>query len=48
MDMPVKNRTNNERLKNTGSGKFIGIRFNSRQGGVLDMKNGDFTFWGQD
>jgi hypothetical protein len=36
------------RLKNTGSGKFIGIRFNSRQGGVLDMKNSDFTFWGQD
>ena len=37
----------NERLKNTGGGKFIGISFNSRQAGVLDTKTGDFTFWGQ-
>ncbi|MGO8930585.1 MAG: hypothetical protein ACLQU3_27325 [Limisphaerales bacterium] len=36
-----------ERLKNTGSGKFIGISFNSRQAGVLDVKSGDFTFQGQ-
>jgi hypothetical protein len=37
-----------DHLKNTGSGKFIGIGFNSRQGGVLDVKNGDFIFQGQD
>jgi hypothetical protein len=37
----------NERLKSTGSGKFIGILFSSRQAGMLDMKNGDFTFAGQ-
>jgi hypothetical protein len=37
-----------ERLKKTGSGKFIGISFGSRQAGVLDVKNGDFTFQGQD
>ncbi len=37
-----------ERLKKSGSGKFIGISFNSRQAGVLDLKNGDFTFQGQD
>lgn len=37
-----------ERLKKTGSGKFIGISFSSRQFGVLDVKNGDFTFQGQD
>jgi hypothetical protein len=36
-----------ERLKNSGSGKFIGISFNSRQAGMLDVKNGDFTFQGQ-
>ena len=37
-----------ERLKKTGSGKFIGISFGSRQAGVLDVKNGDFIFEGQD
>ena len=37
-----------ERLKHTGNGRFIGISFNSRQSGVLDVKNGDFIFEGQD
>jgi hypothetical protein len=37
-----------ERLKTTGSGKFVAISFNSTQFGVLDVKNGDFTFEGQD
>jgi hypothetical protein len=37
-----------DHLKDTGSGKFIGIGFNSRQGGVVDVKNGNFTFQGQD
>ena len=36
-----------ERLKTTGSGRFIGLSFNSRQGGVMDEKTGDFTFEGQ-
>jgi hypothetical protein len=36
-----------KRLAGEGSGKFIGILFSSRQGGVLDEKNGDFTFEGQ-
>jgi hypothetical protein len=40
-------KNQSERLKNTGSGKFIGISFNSRQAGMLDVKNGDFTFQGQ-
>jgi hypothetical protein len=35
-------------LQKTGSGKFVGISFNSRQAGVLDLKTGDFTFQGQD
>lgn len=29
------------------SGKYIGIRFNSSQSGILDVKTGDFTFMGQ-
>lgn len=35
-------------LQKTGSGKFVGISFNSRQAGALDLKTGDFTFQGQD
>jgi hypothetical protein len=34
-------------LQKTGSGKFVGIYFNSRQGGALDLKTGDFTMLGQ-
>jgi hypothetical protein len=34
--------------KTGGTNTFAGIRFNSRQGGALDLKNGDFTFLGQD
>jgi hypothetical protein len=34
-------------LKTTGSGQFVGIRFASRQGGYLDVKNGEFIFEGQ-
>ena len=41
------NKSESERLKKTGSGKFIGISFNSKQAGVLDMENGDFIFQGQ-
>jgi hypothetical protein len=40
--------TRSERLKTTGSGHFIGLFFNSRQGGVMDEKTGDFIFEGQD
>ena len=37
-----------EHLKQRSSGNFLGISFSSRQAGALDLKNGDFTFWGQD
>lgn len=37
-----------ERMKNTGSGQFIGIAFSSRQAGMVDIENGNFTFQGQD
>gem|GEM_PF-3672391 len=28
--------------------RIVGIRYNSLQFGVLNMRNGNFTFWGQD
>jgi len=37
----------NTGLQQTGSGKFVGISFNSRQAGAVDLKTGDFTFLGQ-
>jgi len=37
-----------EAMKGRGSGKYVGLAFNSSQFGVLDAKNGDFTFMGQD
>lgn len=30
------------------SGKYLAIRFNSSQAGILDVTTGDFTFMGQD
>ena len=37
-----------ETMSGKGSGKFIGISYDSSQSGVVDIKTGDFTFMGQD
>lgn len=40
-------KSQSDRLKTKGSGKFVGVAFRSRQAGVLDVTNGDLTFQGQ-